>query len=240
MFLFGAYLAVSNGSVTPGVVIVFVQLMNFVIEPIGAAPPLLANRKAAWKLIDKLSESVSLQTRTGGKPVDNKLTKGITVQNLRFSYEEGKPVLQNVNLSFEAGKSYAIVGGSGSGKSTLLNLLMGSYDQYEGSILYDETEIRDISSDSLYDLLTLVQQNVFVFNDTIRNNVTMFREFEDSKVVEALEKARLAELIAARGEAYICGETEMAYPAARSSAFLLQGHCCRKRPFCWSMKPQPL
>jgi ATP-binding cassette subfamily B protein len=214
--------------------------MNFVIEPIGAAPPLLANRKAAWKLIDKLSESVSLQTRTGGKPVDNKLTKGITVQNLRFSYEEGKPVLQNVNLSFEAGKSYAIVGGSGSGKSTLLNLLMGSYDQYEGSILYDETEIRDISSDSLYDLLTLVQQNVFVFNDTIRNNVTMFREFEDSKVVEALEKARLAELIAARGEAYICGETEMAYPAARSSAFLLQGHCCRKRPFCWSMKPQPL
>ncbi len=59
VFFFGAYLALAKGSITPGVLIIFVQLMNFVIEPIGSLPPLLANRKAAWQLIDKLSESVS-------------------------------------------------------------------------------------------------------------------------------------------------------------------------------------
>ena len=135
-----------------------------------------------------------------------KLTKGITVENLSFGYDEGKTVLHDVSLSFEAGKSYAIVGNSGSGKSTLLNLLMGSSNSYQGKILFDDHELKDIDSDSLYDLLTLVQQNVFVFNDTIKNNVTMFREFDNEKVAAALQKAHLTELIAAKGEDYVCGE----------------------------------
>lgn len=73
-------------------------------------------------------------------------------------------MLHNVSARFEAGKAYAIVGGSGSGKSTLLNLLMAANTEYSGSITLDGIEIRDIAPESLYDIISVIQQNVFVFN----------------------------------------------------------------------------
>ena len=206
VFLFGGYLAITGNAITPGVVIVFVQLMNFVLAPIQQVPPILANRKAALQLVDKLAEAVNANVRRNGKTIKNRLDSGIEIKDLTFAYDKGVPVLEGVSLTFEAGKSYAVVGGSGSGKSTLLNLLMGSYDKYEGEIRYDGEELREISADSLYELISLVQQNVFVFNDTIRNNITLFREFPDEKVAEAIKKSGLAGLIETMGEDYICGE----------------------------------
>ena len=94
-----------------------------------------------------------------------------------FGYDPDKPVLQDLSVRFEAGKSYAMVGPSGSGKSTLLSLLMGSYPDYTGSIAIDGQELREVDTDSLYDLMSLIGQNVFLFDDTIRRNITMFRDF---------------------------------------------------------------
>lgn len=207
IFLVAAYLAV-NGKITAGVVIVFVQLMGLILEPIGALPQLLANRKAALGLIDKLIAALTKNvTDTDDKlPIPAALTDGIRLEGLSFSYEEGKPTLRDLNVEFKAGKSYAIVGGSGSGKSTLLSLLIGGLGQYEGNIYYDGNELRTISMDSLYELLTIVQQNVFVFNDTVRSNVTMFRDFPEEKIEDALQKSGLWELVAAKGGEYVCGE----------------------------------
>lgn len=134
------------------------------------------------------------------------LEEGIRVENLSYAYEEDKPVLQSVSQNFEAGKSYAIVGASGSGKSTLLSLLMGSSDAYEGSIFFDGKELKQMQSDSLYELMTMVRQSVFIFNDTIRNNITMLREFPDTQVESVIRQSGLAALIADKGEDYVCGE----------------------------------
>lgn len=206
VFLFGAWLAVSGRGLTPGTVLLFLQLMNFVIQPIGEVPAILAGRKAALALVDKLASSLQENVRSEGEDIPAQLEAGITVRDLSFGYEESAPVLRQVNLTFEAGKRYAIVGGSGSGKTTLLNLLTGSFDQYRGQILYDGHELRQISADSLFSLLTVVQQNVFVFNDTIQNNVTMFRDFPRDQVEKAMDQAGLSQLIAARGADYVCGE----------------------------------
>ena len=111
-----------------------------------------------------------------------------------------------MNFTFDAGKSYAIVGGSGSGKSTLLNLLMASHSGYAGSICYDDTELRQISSESLYEMVSVVQQNVFIFNASIRDNITMFSEFPKEEVDRAIEMSGLSKLIGERGEDYLCGE----------------------------------
>lgn len=207
IFLVAAYLAV-NGTITAGVVIVFVQLMGLILQPIGALPQLLANRKATLKLIDKLISALekNVDDTSEKLAIPATLTNGIRLEGLTFSYEEDKPVLKDLNMEFKAGKSYAVVGGSGSGKSTLLSLLIGGCGQYEGNILYDENELRDISTDSLYELLTIVQQNVFVFNDTVRSNVTMFREFAEDKIEAALQKSGLSAFLAAKGEEYVCGE----------------------------------
>ena len=206
VFLFGAWLAVSSRGLTPGTVLLFLQLMNFVIQPIGEVPAILAGRKSALALIDKLAASLQENVRAKGKAIPAQLESGIQVRDLSFGYEADTPMLRQVNLTFGAGKSYAIVGGSGSGKTTLLNLLTGSFDQYQGQILYDGHELRQISADSLFSLLTLVQQNVFVFNDTIQNNVTMFRDFPRDQVEKAMKQAGLSQLIAARGGDYVCGE----------------------------------
>ena len=205
-FLFGAYLAIVGNSVTPGIVIVFLQLMNFVVEPIGTVPTILANRKAAVALLDKLALAVNENIRNDGKKVDHKLDRSIQVKHLSFAYEEDKPVLRDISYNFEAGKSYAIVGGSGSGKSTLLNLIMGSNNNYGGDIYFDEDELRSIHSDSLYDLVSIVQQNVFVFNSSIRNNITMFKEFDEEKIQNAIEMSGLSKLMEEKGEDYLCGE----------------------------------
>lgn len=206
VFLVGAWMSLSGRGVTAGMLILFVQLMNYLLNPVREIPTLLAARKASYALVEKLAVSLQGNVRGNGKKVPARLEKGIALQNLSFAYEEGKPVLRDISYTFEAGKSYAVVGGSGSGKSTLLSLLMGSSEMYSGSIFYDGNELREISSDSLYELLTLVQQNVFIFNDTIRNNVTMFSKFDDRLVNEAIRKSGLAALIAERGEDYVCGE----------------------------------
>lgn len=141
-----------------------------------------------------------------GKKVDPELKEGIAFQNLGFGYEPDKPVLKDVSLRLEPGKAYAVVGASGSGKSTLLRLLMGAYDQYEGSLTIDGQELRESDPDSLYDLMSLVGQEVFIFDNTIRDNITMFGSFPPEKVDEAARQAGLDKVMRDRGEDYRCGE----------------------------------
>ena len=206
IFLAGAWLAISGKGVTAGVVIVFVQLMNYILNPISQVPLLWSNRKAAIALMEKLSDALSENVREEGREKLNGFSEKIEVKDLTYGYEPESPVLKDLDVQFDAGKSYAIVGGSGSGKSTLLNLLMGSSSNYQGEICIDGVSIKNIESESLYQLMTSVQQNVFVFNDTIRNNVTMFHEFPDKEVALALERSGLSEFIEKRGEEFVCGE----------------------------------
>lgn len=206
VFLAAAFLVGRGLGVTPGVVIAFVNLMGFLIIPIQNIPPLLAGRKAAKALIFRLADAAALQQTEGGDPVRGELTQEIKINNLTSFYEPGQPVLRDLSITFEAGKSYAIVGGSGSGKSTLLNHLTGCGPIYEGTISYDGKDIRTLNPDSLYDLISTVQQSVFIFNDTIRNNITMFRDFPKEAVDLAIRRAGLYELLCQRGEDYICGE----------------------------------
>jgi ABC-type multidrug transport system fused ATPase/permease subunit len=206
VFLFGAYLALHTQTITAGAVIIFVQLMNFVISPIGEVPQILANRKAALALVDKLALALSEQVEQKGVLVGQTLNKGIELDNVSFGYDEEKTVLKNISIQFEAGKSYALVGGSGSGKSTLLNLLMGSYFNYQGEIRYDGQELKQINLDSLYDLVSIIQQNVFVFDSSVRNNITMFKEFNEDRIQCVINQAGLTELIAQKGMDYACGE----------------------------------
>lgn len=206
IFLAGAWLAISGKGVTAGVVIVFVQLMNYILNPISQVPLLWSNRKAAIALMEKLSDALSENVREEGREKLNGFSEKIEVKDLTYGYEPESHVLKDMDAQFDAGKSYAIVGGSGSGKSTLLNLLMGSSSNYQGEICIDGVSIKNIESESLYQLMTSVQQNVFVFNDTIRNNVTMFHEFPDKEVILALERSGLSEFIEKRGEDFVCGE----------------------------------
>ena len=206
VFIAGVYLSMKDGSMTPGAVVLFVNLMNFIISPIAELPGLLACRKAALGLVDKLAAALERSSSREGSETLNKLEHGIRLENVSFVYEPGKTVLHGINAEFEAGKAYALVGGSGSGKSTLLNLLMAAETNYSGHILADGIELSDISTESLYGTMAAIQQNVFVFNASIKDNVSMFHDFPKTEMDEAIARAHLGALIRERGEDYLCGE----------------------------------
>lgn len=206
VFIAGVYLSMKDGSMTPGAVVLFVNLMNFIISPIAELPGLLACRKAALGLVDKLAAALERSSSREGSETLNRLEHGIRLENVSFAYEPGKTVLHGINAEFEAGRAYALVGGSGSGKSTLLNLLMAAETNYSGHIFADGIELSDISTESLYGTMAAIQQNVFVFNASIKDNVSMFRDFPKTEMDEAIARAHLGALIRERGEDYLCGE----------------------------------
>ena len=209
VFFVGAYMALTGKGITAGNVMMFVNLMNFVVAPVAELPGLLAARKASRALIEKIAKSLSESSFAGGEEELQALENGISVKDVSFAYEEGKEVLHDISFDFEAGKSYAIVGASGSGKSTLLNLIMSGAcgAEYSGRIMWDNVELKESSSDSFFDQVSSIDQNVFVFNSSIRDNITMFREFPEEEVSEAIRRSNLKELVEEKGDDYLCGES---------------------------------
>ena len=205
VFFAGAWMATKGGNVTPGMVLVFLQLVSFVISPIEQMPTIFANRKAAVAIMDKLTDYLSEQASGVGIELPQKEIDEIAVQNLSFSYD-GHPALCDISYTFEHGKKYAVVGSSGSGKTTLLNLLMKSNSQYSGHILIDHVEQREIDPTSYLKTMSLVQQGVFLFNDSIEKNITLYKTFADEEVNRAIIGAGLDEVIKRHGMEYVCGD----------------------------------
>ena len=205
VFFLSAWLAL-RGRAAAGTVIVFTQLSNNLLRSVQTVPQYWADRKAARGLIEKLAAVTAENAARTGEPIEPVLHDAIELRHVSFAYEPGKPVLRDVSLRLEAGKKYALVGPSGSGKSTLLDLLMGVHDGYTGSLTVDGRQLRDVDPASLYDLESLIGQSVFLFDDTVRKNITMFRDFPDDAVDDAVERAGLTALLAQRGEDYRCGE----------------------------------
>ena len=231
VFFVAAALALSGkGGITAGTAIVFVQLLNYVLAPIQAFPTFYAGKKSADSLIDKLAQALSRNTPDEGEAIDPQLAEGISVKNLEFAYEEGKPVLKGMNLELRAGGCYALVGGSGSGKSTLLNLLMASSRDYRGEICYDGKELKTVSASSLYDLVSIIQQNVFVFNSTIRDNITMFSDFPQEEIDRAVRMSGLSKLIEEKGKDYLCGENGVGLSGGERQRISIARALLRKTP----------
>ncbi len=115
---------------------------------------------------------------------------GIEYKDLSFEYTSGRPVLKNVNLKIEKGKTVALVGQSGSGKSTMVDLLPRYYDVKQGSITIDGIDIRDMKVNSLRSLIGNVNQEAILFNDTFYNNITF--GVENATMEQVIEAAKIA------------------------------------------------
>ncbi|WP_391496375.1 ABC transporter ATP-binding protein [Gardnerella swidsinskii] len=206
VMLIGAWMVNAHvGVITAGMVLAFTNLMNGVLQPIASLPQMLGEMKGAKKLISKMADYMSNVKEDSGEIIDDSI-KSIVLRDVSYSYDADRKVLKNVNLTLQAGKSYAIVGPSGAGKSSLINLLMGYYKYYEGSVQLNNHELSNVSKSSLYDKTTLMQQSVFMFDASILDNITLFKPFQDVEVDRVIHLAGLDDLIAAKGKDYQCGE----------------------------------
>lgn len=118
------------------------------------------------------------------------LKDAVTVEHLSFQYGE-KPILQNANFRFEKGGKYALTGPSGCGKSTLLKLLLGWLPEYSGTIRFDGQNARDFSTEQLQQQMSYIEQDVFLFNTTIRDNITLGENFTDELIERAVRGSAL-------------------------------------------------
>ncbi|PIK13870.1 ABC transporter transmembrane domain-containing protein [Halobacteriovorax sp. JY17] len=189
-----AHYRLKNGT-TIGDFISFATALALFMDPLrkfSQANVKLSQAKAAsdriYELLDTPDEP------DNGKISLNSFEERIVVKDLTFSYGEGD-VIKNLNLEIKRGQKIALVGLSGSGKSTLINLLLGLYPIAKGGITIDGIDLNDIKLKSLRDLFGLVSQDIFLFNDSIEENLKVGNDFTDEQISKALNVAYASEFV---------------------------------------------
>lgn len=186
---------VINGALTAGLMIAIIQLMNSISDPVYHIVESVNKIKSIRSVWEKINEMMQSDSSDKGSLEVHDLNSRISMTDVGYSFDGLHPVLSGVSLTFDKEKKYAIVGNSGSGKSTLLRLILRYYDNYEGEVRIDGVDSREIATESLYDLCSIIHQNVFLFNDTLRNNITLYNDYGDDEVKQAAHGAGLDEVI---------------------------------------------
>ena len=203
---------VINGHMTPGELAQFIFYMQILALPVRMTGWLVNSYARAASAGQRLFEILDTESPVKELPGARELprTKGyVRFEDVTFSYEDGLPVLQQINFDAEPGKVVALLGAPGSGKSTIVSLLPRFYDVDSGRITIDGTDIRDVTLDSLRRNIGIVQQDVFLFTASLRENIAYGRESASmDEVVQAAEVAQLGEFIETLDEGYdtIIGE----------------------------------
>lgn len=186
---------VQQGSIALPEMVAMVQLSNTLINPLMLLLPSFSRMAAARVVWQRLSTGyLGLRDTTGG--VERDVRGALTVHDVSYSYPDAAPALRDVTLRFEPGHRYAVVGESGSGKSTLVKLLMGYYDDYQGSLRLDEFDYRHLAERSLYSSIALLSQQPILFADTLLYNLTLGRDYSPELLASALHRARLDAVVA--------------------------------------------
>lgn len=130
----------------------------------------------------------------------------IEFQQVSFAYQKDKPIIENINLTFPKGSKTALVGKNGSGKSTIVDLLLQMYMPTKGKISLAGDEILNISLEEYRDMFSVVSQDIYLFNDTIRNNICLYKQVDDSLILDACKDSGLTEFIAEVSLDYSVGQ----------------------------------
>jgi len=183
-------------ALTVGDLVMFLAYLAALLGPIaalaGSATALQNSLSGLDRVLDLLAESKEMPSKPGAIVVDRESVRGqVTLDNVSFAYEGStRPVLENVTLDVQPGEMIALVGPSGAGKTTLCNLVARFYDPTAGSVRLDNTDLRDITAESFRRLLGIVEQDTFLFDGTIADNIAYGKRTATAEEIE--HAARLA------------------------------------------------
>ncbi len=190
-----AHERITHGQLTTGAFVSFMAAMAFFMDPVRKFTDSNIKMQRGLGSFDRLThflgEPVEKNTSTYQHPT---LQSEINIENLSFSYGDQK-VLQNFSLKIHKGQKVALVGLSGSGKSTLINLLLRFYPTTTGKISLDGRDITDFELENYRRLYALVSQDLFLFNETILENLTTGQSFDENKLWNALSTAHAKDFI---------------------------------------------
>lgn len=226
----GMYL-VFNGYTTIGSVTAIVQLVNFVVMPLNEVGMGISKFREGQATLDafEVKDVTELQTGETKEYFDDV----ISFSNIDFSYPNTEEkIFNHLSLKIQKGEKIAIVGMSGSGKSTLLNLLLRFYDVTSGHISIDNIDLQAISAESLYNLMTIVQQDVYIFDDTLRANITLNQSFTDEEIKQAVQQSGLESYVLENesGLQTLCGENGSNLSGGQKQRLSIARALIRKTP----------
>ena len=226
----GMYL-VFNGYTTIGSVTAIVQLVNFVVMPLNEIGMGMSKFREGQATLDafEVKDVTELQTGETKEYFDDV----ISFSNIDFSYPNTEEkIFNHLSLKIQKGEKIAIVGMSGSGKSTLLNLLLRFYDVTSGHISIDNKDLQAISAESLYNLMTIVQQDVYIFDDTLRANITLNQFFTDEEIKQAVQQSGLESYVLENesGLQALCGENGSNLSGGQKQRLSIARALIRKTP----------
>ncbi len=201
LLLYGGY-QIINSELTLGDLMMFLVYLTMLLDPLAtmaaSAVSFQNNLAGLDRVLDVLEIEEELPSRTEAVTLRRANVRGaISIRNVSFVYPDSEPtVLHDVSLEVEPGETVALVGRSGAGKTTLTNLIARFYDPNSGSICLDGRDLRDIELSSYRSLLGIVEQDVFLFDGTIRENIAYARrKASDQDVISAADAAAADEFI---------------------------------------------
>ena len=154
----------------------------------------------------------------------------ILFNHIYFSYSEGKEVLKGLNLQVKEGEKVVLLGTSGSGKSSILKILMGMERAQSGTIRIGGQDTVDLGEDRIFKEISYIQQEVFIFDGTIRENVSLFQNYRGEELQSVIERAGLWNLVKEKGLDYLCGENGAALSGGERQRISIARSLLRKTP----------
>ena len=226
-----AYL-VLIGHITMGTLLALVQLSGSFMAPVILLMqniPKIQSMKSVITRLNRCAECADTKTARNAVPT---FERSIEFQHVSFSYSPDTALLSDITLKLERGKKYAIMGQSGCGKSTLLKLLTGYLDHYDGAILYDGQELQTLNPDMVAALSAVIHQNVYLFHESIRENILLHEEFTEQELASAIENSGVSMFLLEKegGLGYVVGENGGALSGGQKQRITLARALIRHAP----------
>ena len=190
---------VLKGNISFGVIVAFMIYVRMFTGPLtqfAQTFSLLQSASAASERVFEFLEEKEMTDESNLKIVDNNIKGNLEFKNVKFGYNKDKVIIKNFNAKIKHGEKIAIVGPTGAGKTTIVNLLMKFYEVNSGDIIIDNTSIKELKRESVHELFTMVLQDTWIFNGTIKENIVYNKKnISDKKVEEVCELVGLNHFI---------------------------------------------
>ena len=255
ILLLCAVVAYRSKSISVGTVLAFSRLINYIIDPVTELPGMLSKARTAYALSEQFWEKIGEgeqeqkeQQQKSGEIVKDgyhqhtdtdshekalpipSLQGDICFSRLSFSYIPEKQVLKDFTLLVKEGEKLILLGASGSGKSSILKLLMGIERSQGGEISIGNRQLSTLPEESLFRSISYIQQEVFIFDGSIYENITLFQDYGKEELELAIEKSGLKNLISEKGLDYPCGENGAALSGGERQRINIARSLLRKTP----------
>lgn len=259
ILLLCAVVAYRSKSISVGTVLAFSRLINYIIDPVTELPGMLSKARTAYALSEQFWEKIGkgeqeeqeeqqeqqqksseivkdgyhqhtyTDSHEKALPIPS-LQGDICFSRLSFSYTPEKQVLKDFTLRVKEGEKLILLGASGSGKSSILKLLMGIERSQGGEISIGNRQLSTLPEESLFRSISYIQQEVFIFDGSIYENITLFQDYGKEEMELAIEKSGLKNLILEKGLDYPCGENGAALSGGERQRINIARSLLRKTP----------